>query len=388
VLICGVSTRAAAESAARAGYSVTALDAFGDLDQHAAVRAISMPRDAGRRFTAAAAARAARDLDCEAVAYLSPFENHPRAVGRLARGRALWGNPPEVLRRVRDPRLLARALRIRGLPSLAIRSDDSNDSHDSKGWLLKPRRSGGGHRVRSWPRGAPVPRGSYLQERVTGTAGSVVFVAARGKVVPLAMSRQLIGEPAFGAAGYRYCGNIIAAAGDPQWDRGEALAEAAFCLARAAAEEFDLVGVNGIDFVARDGIPYLVEVNPRWSGSMEVVERAAGATLFGVHAAACATGVLPDPGLPRTRPGVAAGKAILFARADVIMGETHAWRDHGDLRDVPHPGERIRAGHPVCTVLATGRDAAACRDALLRGAEAVYNQLAEWVAPGGASCEG
>ena len=34
VLVAGVSTRAAAESAARAGFRVTAIDAFGDLDQH------------------------------------------------------------------------------------------------------------------------------------------------------------------------------------------------------------------------------------------------------------------------------------------------------------------------------------------------------------------
>ncbi len=45
VLIAGVSTRAAAESAANAGFTVTALDAFGDLDQHPSVRSLSLPRD-------------------------------------------------------------------------------------------------------------------------------------------------------------------------------------------------------------------------------------------------------------------------------------------------------------------------------------------------------
>src|SRR4030095_5614913 len=59
VLIVGVSTRAAAESAARAGFRVTSIDAFADLDQHPSVRALSMTRDFGRRFTPAAVARAA-----------------------------------------------------------------------------------------------------------------------------------------------------------------------------------------------------------------------------------------------------------------------------------------------------------------------------------------
>ncbi len=90
VLVAGVSTRAAAESAARAGFRVTAIDAFGDLDQHPLVAA----RTLERKFSARAAARAARDIECDAVAYLSSFENHPHAVATLARGRALWGNPP------------------------------------------------------------------------------------------------------------------------------------------------------------------------------------------------------------------------------------------------------------------------------------------------------
>src|ERR1041385_1111708 len=103
IVIAGVSCRAAAESAARAGFDVTAIDAFGDLDQHPSVRAVSVPRYIGARFTPAAAARAARSFDCDAVAYLSSFENHPKAVASLSAGRVLWGNSTAVLRRVRDP---------------------------------------------------------------------------------------------------------------------------------------------------------------------------------------------------------------------------------------------------------------------------------------------
>jgi predicted ATP-grasp superfamily ATP-dependent carboligase len=106
VLVAGLSTRAAAESAGRAGFRVTAIDAFGDLDQHPMVAALTLER----KFSAHAAAKAAQGIECDAVAYLSSFENHPKAVATLARGRALWGNPPAVLRRVRDPLALARAL--------------------------------------------------------------------------------------------------------------------------------------------------------------------------------------------------------------------------------------------------------------------------------------
>ena len=120
VLIAGVSTRAAADSAARAGFDVTAIDAFGDLDHHPSVRSLSLPRDLGAATSAHAAARAARTVDCAAAAYVSAFDNHPRAVATLAAGRALWGNTPAVLRRVRDPRLVAEALRRRDLAAPGV----------------------------------------------------------------------------------------------------------------------------------------------------------------------------------------------------------------------------------------------------------------------------
>ena len=54
------------------------------------------------------------------------------------------------------------------------------------------------------------------------------------------------------------------------------------------------------------------------------------------------------------------GKAVLFATEDVVVGDSLRWPERG-VRDVPHPGERIAAGGPICTVVAT---AATPREAL------------------------
>ena len=404
VLIAGMSTRAAAESAARAGFAVTAIDAFADLDRHPSVRALAMPRDFGRSFSAPAAARAGRDIKCDAVVYLSNFENHPGAVSTLAAGRALWGNTPEVLLHVRDPRSVADAYRRRGIPAPAVRVSANepnapNVPNAPGGWLVKPLSSGGGYRIRPWRpvQGRPadehgggrVPRGCYLQEHIEGVPGSVVFVAAGGHAVPVGVSRQLIGDPAFGAHRYHYCGSILAAAGDVQFTGDEALLDAATALASAAAEDFNLIGVNGIDFMARDGVLHPIEVNPRWCGSMELVERAYGFSVFGAHAAACTDAVLPEFSLARARRdrdavgevvGEAVGKAVVFARQDVVVRDTRSWLADGDVRDVPHPGDRIAAGRPVCTVFAAGPDAESCYAALVKRAGRVYAELAAWSA--------
>ena len=377
LLLAGVSARAAAESAARAGFAVTSIDAFGDLDQHSDVRVL-VPRQG---FTARRAARMARTLDYDAAVYLAGFENHPRAIGSLASGGALWGNPPDVVRRVRNPALLQEALDRRGFPTPLALAEFRVTSPESRvpQWLVKPRASGGGHRVRAWTAAAPVPRGYYLQELMDGTSGSVVFVAAGGRIAPLGVSRQLIGEAAFGASGYRYCGNVLAARDDPQFGSSQTLFDAASAVARAVTEEFGLVGVNGIDFVSCDGEPYAVEVNPRWTASLELVERAHGLSVFDAHAAACVTGALPGFDLSRAhRAAPAVGKAIVFARRSVAVGDTYAWLADPNVRDVPRPGGRIAAGQPVCTVFGVGADSAQCHTALIERAEWVYSQLAAW----------
>lgn len=401
VLVCGISTRAIAESAARAGFRVTALDGYADLDQHPSVRALSMPRDFAGQPTASAMARAARTIASDAVVYLSPFENHPRAVAALATGRALLGNRPAVLRAVRDPHTVAAVLRRNGfaVPRLAnipaapgassFDSNVPNDTHDPNVTndanapngpnvlLAKPLRSGGGHRIHPWP-GGHVPVGSYLQQYINGTPGSVVFLAAAGNALPVAVTRQLVGDAAFGAGGYRYCGSIVSGAPAALFPQGERIADVASRLCEVMAAEFGLAGLNGIDFIARDGVPYPIEVNPRWSSSMELVERMTGRPLFDAHVDACARSVLAarDIALPQRVSG-AIGKAIVFARRDVVAGETGTWLGDDTVRDVPHPGERIMTGQPICSVFATGDDFQGCYTALVARAERVYRELGQ-----------
>jgi predicted ATP-grasp superfamily ATP-dependent carboligase len=382
VLIAGVSTRAAAESAALAGFAATTIDAFADLDQHPSVQAQAVPGG----YSPTSAARAARDIECDAVVYISGFENHPRAVTTLAGKRALWGNSSQRLRRVRDPIAVNQAFSKHGHPVPALRTTEHRDTcgavdgraadgPDSGHWLVKPLAAGGGHGVRPW-NGRHVPGSCYMQEKIDGVSGSVVFVAARGRAVPLGVFRQLIGEEAFGASGYQYCGNILAAREDPE------LIDAASGLARTAASEFGLVGVNGIDFVARGGVPYPVEVNPRWCASAELIERSFEISVFAMHAAACAAGDLSEFDVhDATRGRGAVGKAVVFARFEVILGDTRRWLEDGpraSIRDVPHPGEVIRAGRPVCTVFAAAPDRETCHAELVRSAEFVYAEIAAW----------
>ena len=127
----------------------------------------------------------------------------PHAVGQPARRPPTCARP--LHRRVDVPRTRLR----RASPLERSERRERSERLRSNDWLLKPLSSGGGHGIRPWRR-TTVPKGCYLQQRIDGRPGSVVFVAADGRAVPLGVSRQLIGDQRFGAGGVRYCGSILA----------------------------------------------------------------------------------------------------------------------------------------------------------------------------------
>jgi uncharacterized protein len=365
LLLVGVSTRALAQSAARRGLRVTAVDAFGDADLRAVAEVVTLDRTTARRGAEAAAATA-RQVPASLVAYTSNLENYPAAVAVLAHNRRLLGNPPETLEQVRNPLLLARALAASGFEVPATRAGAPASPGHTGRWLLKPRRSGGGHGTSVWRSGRPVARSQYLQQRIGGLPGSIVFAADGRRAMSLGLTRQLVGLAEVGADGFRYCGSLLASAGRPVFPRQPELLARARALADAVTERFGLTGLNGVDFIARDGVPVPIEVNPRYSASMELIERATGLSLFEVHREAC-EGRLPAAVPP---PAEVWGKAIVFARRPVTVDDPRAWQV--ELADVPHPGERIDRGRPICTVFGRAGTEVGCRRALIRAARAVY----------------
>jgi predicted ATP-grasp superfamily ATP-dependent carboligase len=125
-----------------------------------------------------------------------------------------------------------------------------------------------------------------------------------------------------------------------------------------------------VDFVARDGVAWPVEVNPRHSASMELVEREWGESLFAGHVEAVHGALpsrLPDPLGWRRVPG----KAIVFARDDQVMQGGDALLARGDVADISADGTPLPRGAPICTVFAAGADRADCLATLTQRALAV-----------------
>jgi predicted ATP-grasp superfamily ATP-dependent carboligase len=317
------------------------------------------------------AAAAGAVVPAELTAYTSNFENYPEAVTRLSSGRRLLGNAATTLARIRNPLEVMRVLRRHGLPSPQSRNQAPDRKSLPGSWLLKPRQSGGGHGIRHWSPGLRVPRSMYLQQWIAGTPGSISFVADGSTAVVLGFSRQLVAQADLGAGRFRYCGSLLGTPETRLFPRQPELLQKAGEMATTVTREFQLVGLNGIDFIARNGVPFPIEVNPRYSASMELIERASGLSMFEAHSRAC-RGELPAAPHP---PRAVLGKAIVFARRNIVVGHLpHSWVKAW-VADIPHLGERIERGRPICTVFAEAEQPDTCRRLLNRRASAIYRAM-------------
>jgi predicted ATP-grasp superfamily ATP-dependent carboligase len=274
-----------------------------------------------------------------------------------------------VLRRVRDPFAVAEVLGAAGIPVPEVRDDPGGLPRDGS-WLVKPRASGGGIGIEPFAgQEFADPARRYYQRRVEGPSYSALFIGARDRATMVGVARQWVcsvpGRP------FAYRGGIAL------WNPGPAPAARLAELGGRLAAAFGLVGWFGVDYVLQHGIPWPVEVNPRYTASVELHELAAGRPLVREHRAACEGHDQPagEPPSRQRRPARAAAKWIVYASGRLVVPEIAADPPPMDgldafatVADVPAPGTIIEAGEPVMTLLARDSDAGACeaRLALLR----------------------
>ncbi len=386
ILLTGITVRMLAELAAHAGYTVVSLDYFGDADLRRLCPGISLLRDRTMGYSPELLVHNASGLDARHVVYSASLENHAQQVARLAEKRTLLGNTPQTLNKVRDIQELAAALtgadfcfprtKAVGENAVPMQCDglierDVSIAGDEK-WLWKPLRSGGGHGVQVW-NGQAVSKEGVLQEKLDGMVGSAAFVANGKEAVVVGLTKQFVGKELFGASGFRYCGNIMPPP-LPGNEQQTMLAEVR-AIANLLTAEFNLQGLNGLDFIWHKALPggdgrvWTLEVNPRPTAALELMETAYDLRLFDAHVQAFSGQRLPSFDLesalraPSAGSGQAAAKAILFAEKDFTVGDTSFWFEHG-IRDIPYPGDHIKKGNPICTVLATAATPERCEEKL------------------------
>jgi predicted ATP-grasp superfamily ATP-dependent carboligase len=369
LLLIGASTRAAAFSALRAGLRPWCADLFADLDLQARCPVTAVP---AKRYPDGF-------LDLLPGAppgpwmYTGALENRRGLVRKLGRLRPLWGNAAAALAAARSPWRVHAALTAAGLPCPAVRPVTDPPPRRNR-WLLKPRAGAGGAGIRFWG-GSPFSRTraakSYLQEFIEGENAAALYLGDGRGARLLGVTRQLVGEPWLGAGPFRYCGSLGPLTVTPSTQTllvriGETLAAAA-----------RLRGLFGVDFVLRDGVPWPVEINPRYTASVEVLEYATGLPALALHRCVFEPTALFRSQVVSHANGIV-GKAILFARAPLVFPAEGPWlevlcssrsvKDIPDFADIPPAGERFEERRPILTFFAGAADMMGCLEMLRRGA--------------------
>jgi predicted ATP-grasp superfamily ATP-dependent carboligase len=326
ILVVGSSVRHIACSAVRAGHRVYAADRYCDLDLEECTLGLArLDPSRGEEELELLLERFSPD-----AVVLGPGLEEARV-----KGVRVLGNPPELVGKVSDKLWLARWLEDRGYPFIKTWASGQGVPLPA---VLKPRKGAGGVgcRLAVQEEDLNAGEGLILQEWVEGLPASASVIGSSREAVAVSLNEQLIGAHWAGAEGFKYSGNIT-----PLEPPCPGMAE----LAEAVVSELGLTGSCGVDFlVTRDG-PVVVEVNPRFQGSLDAVELSTGLNIFQAHLRSF-FGLLPE----RPRPAISAGRAIVYAWEDlqIEMDLSNVW-----TRDVPRPGI-IKKGDPVASVLAVG----------------------------------
>jgi predicted ATP-grasp superfamily ATP-dependent carboligase len=370
LMIFGASVRAAAFSALRAGLRPWCADLFADADLCGRCPAIRLPG----RYPDAFLDLITTDVSGPWM-YTGGLEAHPQLIRQLEQYRPLWGNGPGVLSRIRDPDVLAKAAREVGLRAPAV-SRQGRQSPGPGRWLIKPLAGSGGTGISFWTERAVKQRGDvYLQEYIEGTPAAALYAATANGTTLLGISRQLVGEDWLHTPPFRYCGNIGPLPVAPTLQRNmERLGQELTFRTQAR-------GLFGIDGILAEDSFWPVEVNPRYTASVEVLEYATGLRALQHHRGPFDDSV--QAASPRRADGVV-GKAILYARGNVMFPCDGPWRETLDapaveempsFADIPHAGESMEARRPVLTLLCRAATMAACVEALREKVEAVERKL-------------
>lgn len=380
VLIVGASGRAAAASALRAGFEPFVLDLFADADTQRLCDVRRLPMaEYPHGFVALAAA-----LPPMPWLYTGGLENYPEVVEAISQRHKLRGVWSRNLEDVRNPLEWSKWLEA----PLAVAKPGEKLSADRR-WLRKPLLGSAGFGVRpttpaEW---ATVEDGPHFaQEYADGAAYSALFHGLREGVDLVGCSRQLVGETWLHTRPFQYAGNV-----GPTPFTAQVIGQ--FDHIVWWCHTWGMIGLFGMDFVLRDGQVCPVEINPRYPASVETYELATGVPLLSRHVREFETEAETSP-TPRDArldsPTRVVGKAIYYAPHAVTVPASGPWDEalatctdvwrRPDFADIPHAGDVIAAGHPVCTIFAEAATESECV-AKLKARAAELDRLFGWAPP-------
>ncbi len=396
LLVLGVDVTALAISANKAGFNVFAVDYFGDLDlkkvckKTLSIVAQERGKSCGRleaNFSPNALLDLAKQIltthQMDAALLASGLEDSPRVVTELNDLVPIVGNHPRTIKKVRDKTRFFHELKNLGVhyPKTVLAESIEHGKRAAKdiGYpvLVKPQTSLGGAGIRKVKDrsgfetafqqiASSSSKAVLVQELVSGMDASVSLLSSKEATIVLTLNEQLLGIQEVGQIEpFGYCGNVVPASVNKE------IINTCDSVVQKIASYFDLEGSNGIDMViSNDNVPYVVEINPRFQGTLECVERSLGLNLVEAHMKACNQGSLPV--LSEKASACYCVRLILYAKQRSVVPNLSCIKE---VRDIPAPETIVEEGEPFCSVVVQGQTRNITLRKAITSAEHIYGMV-------------
>lgn len=185
-----------------------------------------------------------------------------------------------------------------------------------------------------------------FQEYIDGIDVSCTTISNEVDAKIISINEQLIGKEFLNAPSeFIYCGNIVPA--DLNFSLQNKISEISLKLVK----HLNLIGINGFDFVLKNGCPYLMEINPRIPGSINAAEVALKRNLIDEHINCCLN---PDKEIIISNLDINTNfvsKFIYFAPKLISYHKIEKLKQIINVEDIPAPGRDIQTFEPLCSIL-------------------------------------
>ncbi len=365
VLVIANSARSIVCSAKKAGYTVFTLDRFGDVDTcNCSDKSLVFKTSQENELQELARTFGEADAVILGPGYEKlKFKN-------------VLNNPPAVMEEVSDKSNLPGKLKSMDIPHPETESIDK--AHElGFPLMIKPKSGSGGMRNIIVKNEGDLAifkerndaREFIAQEYIEGIPCSASVISSGEDAVVVALNEQLIGVPWLTGLPFAYCGNIT-----PFHSKFN---DEMIQYAKQIALEFGLVGSNGVDFIQTEKGIVVIEVNPRFQGSLDTVESSVGINIFDAHVKSF-SGELPE-----VRESVCfAAKSIVYANKKTVISQKvsdtlKGCMEKGRAADVPRPGTVVSQDEPVSTMLESARNRSAALEKVVKSSRALRSMLRE-----------
>jgi predicted ATP-grasp superfamily ATP-dependent carboligase len=392
-LVIGLDVVSLASSIKKAGYNAYAIDFFGDLDLK---RICNRNLSIIKQMPGQTCGNLANDFDPKVLIKLTKeLINKEKIDGVLLSSGLddsdilfelndlipIIGNNPQTINNVRNKSDFFKQLSRLKIPHPEIASaenfEEAKKASKDIGFpvVIKPLTGCGGAEIKKATNPEELKAAFHtvrkshqrmvIQEHISGIPASLSLISSARATATLTLNEQLMGMSELGQKEpFGYCGNLVPLSVETQ----------IYINCRKIAEEiaslFNLKGSNGIDLViSKDGTPYIIEVNPRFQGTLECIERVLQINIVEAHLKACLQGTLPS--IKRKSRSFCI-RLVIFARQHSVVPNFTCF---DEVRDVPLPKVIIEEGEPICSIIIEGKNRFSSINRARIKAEQLYNLL-------------